>query len=81
MDVVDMLGPFKPLTTSLEAAGQGAIVHVLPQLLRLTTRVLLRPAETAHLYSGRSVKYLAMRYKVDESDTSKMISDIQESIL
>lgn len=76
MDVVDMLGPFKPHTTSMEVEGQGAIVHVLPQLLRLTCRVLTKPAATAHKYSGRTTSFLATKFKVPETDTSAMVSDI-----
>ena len=29
-DIVDMLGMFRPLTVSLEKAGDAAIVHLLP---------------------------------------------------
>lgn len=29
-DVVDVLGMFKPLTVSLEKAGEAGIVHILP---------------------------------------------------
>lgn len=54
-DIVDILGIFRPLTVSLEIAGDAAIVHLLPQVLRLTTKLIRKPAETAHLHSGRSI--------------------------
>ena len=80
MDLVDMLGPFKPLTTSLKVAGEGAIVHVLPQLLYLTTKELARPAKMAYKYSGRSVESLAARFRVDTKNLTAMVSPMQQEV-
>ena len=72
-----MLGLFKLLTSALEVAGEGAIVHVLPKLLHLTTKELLKPAKKAYLYSGRTVEQLAAKYRVDEKNLGAMVSPIQ----
>lgn len=64
-DIVDIIGMFRPLTVSLEKAGDAAIVHVLPQLLRLTTKVMHKPAETAVAHSGRSIDEFAAKFGVD----------------
>ena len=60
-DITDILGIFRPLTVSLEKAGDAAIVHLLPQVLRLTTKLIHKPAETSHMHSGRTITDIARR--------------------
>lgn len=74
------MGMFRPLTVSLEKAGDAAIVHVLPQLLRLTTKSIHKPAETALAHSGRTVPELAAKYGVSVKETDKMVSPLQKEI-
>lgn len=77
-DIVDIIGMFRPLTVSLEKAGDAAIVHVLPQLLRLTTKVVHKPAETAVAHSGRTVDELAAKFGVGAKETTSMVSELQK---
>ena len=76
-----MLGMFKPLSVSLEKKGNAAVCHLLPQLLRLCTKVIRKPAEHAAAHSGRTVADIANKMKKSASDVSQLVTPLQEAII
>lgn len=78
MDVVDVLGLIAPITRELESAADPGIVHLLPTLLALLTKGLMRAADTAHNFSGRSKAALAATYgKPEDAPSSELLSPLQ----